>query len=82
MPLDIFPPGDHPRDCQGGGHSKHGKKCSICRSGLQVLLSAQREGFMRSASQRAAMIEGVLLHILGHAVEGKGGELWHKRQFT
>jgi hypothetical protein len=43
--------------------AKHGQDCSICRSGLQVPLSAEWEGFLRPASQRAAMAKGLLTYI-------------------
>jgi hypothetical protein len=39
--------------------AKHGSSCSIFRSGLQVALSAEREGFLRPTSLRATTREGI-----------------------
>jgi hypothetical protein len=52
---------------------KLGQDCSICESSLQVPLSAEREGFMRSASEMATTVKDALIHILGNAVAGVPG---------
>jgi hypothetical protein len=52
---------------------KHGQDCSICGSSLQVPLSAEREGFMRSASEMATTVKDALIHILGNTVSGGPG---------
>jgi hypothetical protein len=56
--------------------AKHGQNYSICKSSLQIPLSAERERFMRPVSQVAMTIEGVVfIHILGNAVWGALGRM-------
>jgi ribosomal protein L15 len=52
---------------------KHGKNRSICRGGLQVPLSTEREWSVCPASQRSTTIEDALIHFLGNAVTGGPG---------
>jgi hypothetical protein len=67
---------DHSRRVREVVTTKHGKTCSIDRSGLQVPLSTEMEGFIRPVSHRATAIEDVLIHILGNAVAGNLGRKW------
>jgi glutamate-1-semialdehyde aminotransferase len=53
--------------------AKHVQDCSICRSGLQVPLSAEQEGIVRYASERAATVKDVLIQVLGNAASGGPG---------
>jgi hypothetical protein len=50
------------------GTVKYGQNCSICRSGLQVKLSGEREELLRPASHRATTVKDVLMQFLGNAV--------------
>jgi hypothetical protein len=55
------------RGCQGGNHCETWPKLQHWRSGLQVPLMAEREGFMRLVSQRAVTVEDIWIHMLRNA---------------
>jgi hypothetical protein len=57
---------------QGGGHCETWPNCSIGKSGLQVPLSAELEGFIHPASPRATKFEDVLIQFLDTVLTDPG----------